>query len=223
MAERGLIRRGLDAAQSLNPSGWSLELPTLTREVEIPVYVVHNSPDAEDYFFLFDFERFMERSKRGWFVRPKLKIWAGRSDFNRRRFARQFREVFATEFEKMRADLRRRSSWGVGWLDFGSDILAPISLVTSLVVNIVLLAALAPGSAKRQLRRETKLEDQIDEMQGRVEDALSRIEIALHIELYAHAYRARPRGSLAGLDYEAWPLPGYVAEHLYDRSSGSWW
>ena len=32
-----------------------LSLPTLGREAEIAVYMVHNTDDAEDYFFLFDF------------------------------------------------------------------------------------------------------------------------------------------------------------------------
>ena len=70
-------------------SGWSL--PSMTRDAEIDVYLVHSSSDPEDYFFLFDFETFVERSKGGIFVRFKLRVFAGRSDFGRLVFARQFR------------------------------------------------------------------------------------------------------------------------------------
>ena len=54
-----------------------LTLPTLTREAEIAVYMVHNSRDPDDYFFLFDFEEFVDRSSHGAFVRPVLRILAG--------------------------------------------------------------------------------------------------------------------------------------------------
>ena len=56
-----------------------LKPPILGRDVELPVYLIHNSPDVEDYFFIFDFEDFVEQSRQGWFVRPKLRLWAGRS------------------------------------------------------------------------------------------------------------------------------------------------
>ena len=66
------------------------ELPRLGREAVIPVYVVHNSGDAEDYFFIFDFEEFVVRSREGVFVRPRLRVIAGRDDFDRADFAREF-------------------------------------------------------------------------------------------------------------------------------------
>jgi hypothetical protein len=94
-----------------------LSLPTLGREAEIAVYLVHNSEDAEDYFFLFDFEEFVDRSKGGIFVRPKLRVFAGRTDFSRARFARQFREVFASEFDRMRSDQAAKGKTG-GWLNW---------------------------------------------------------------------------------------------------------
>ena len=47
-----------------------LPFPRLMREVEIASYLVHNSSDPEDNFFLFDFEEFVARSESGLFVRP---------------------------------------------------------------------------------------------------------------------------------------------------------
>ena len=40
--------------------GYLPEMPTLGSEAEIAVYVVHNSGEAENYFFLFDFEEFVD-------------------------------------------------------------------------------------------------------------------------------------------------------------------
>ena len=45
------------------------ELPKFGTEVEIPVYVVHNSLDAEDYFFIFDFE-----ISPAWYSREQTRI-----------------------------------------------------------------------------------------------------------------------------------------------------
>ncbi|MBB5516768.1 hypothetical protein FHS89_002810 [Rubricella aquisinus] len=199
----------------------SVEMPTLTRDADIDVYLVHNSLDPEDYFFQFDFEQFMERSKRGLFVRPRLRIWAGRSDFDRRRFARQFREVFAREFEAMRRQNGQGKSWG--WIDFGSTLLFPVALVSTIVVNLVLLAALGLDTDKRKRRRARQIEAEVEETKERVEDALSRITITLHRELYSYAYRSGTPGKLTGMDYEAWPLPAYVRAHMQDGESSSWW
>ena len=81
-------RKALDRLKDQLPV---VKAPTLGTTVDVPVYVIHNSADAEDYFFIFDFEQFVERSRSGIFVRPKLKVWAGRNDFGRGAFARQFR------------------------------------------------------------------------------------------------------------------------------------
>ena len=53
------------------------------REVAIAVYLIHNSRDPGDYFFVFDFEEFVARSKSGVFAPPALRVFAGRDDFNR--------------------------------------------------------------------------------------------------------------------------------------------
>lgn len=206
-----------------------LSLPDVTREVEIAVYLVHNSNDAEDYFFLFDFEEFVENSRSGLFVRPVLRVFAGRDDFSRTLFARQFREVFANEFDRMRTELAasKNSKWG--WLSFGNAI----NLVGGLVSNLVLALALSAGSKVMQglgIARvftaksdETKLRDEIEKTKSQVETALERIEITIHRELYDHAYRDGYLGKISDMDREAWPLPAYVRAHLTQRSNGSWW
>jgi hypothetical protein len=213
----------------------TFEWPTLGKTVEIPVYVIHNSRDAEDYFFIFDFEEFVERSREGIFVRPKLKVWAGRSDFSRTLFARQFREAFAREFDAARNALKaeQQKGRGFGWLgwDLGFDVVS--SLVASFIANIVLLLATTTGRAVlsvlpvpnwvRGKSKEGKLEDQITATQAKVDEALEALEIILHRTLYEHAWREGAGGPLSGMDYEAWPLPDHVVRHLGDGTSGSWW
>ncbi|WP_299962776.1 hypothetical protein [uncultured Roseobacter sp.] len=212
-----------------------VSLPTLGRQVALPVYLIHNSADAEDYFFIFDFEEFVEQSRQGWFVRPKLQLWAGRSDFNRRAFARQFRESFAQEFDLARSELAAQSGTKRGWFGglpgFFRDIAAPS--LPGVLANLVLLVAVSAGSKVlgqilprgwlQQKSAAQKLEDGIAETKGKVDAALEQIEITLHMELYRHAWRGAPPGRLTGVDYDAWPLPAYVRQHLMDGTSGSWW
>ncbi|WP_298912877.1 hypothetical protein [uncultured Roseobacter sp.] len=212
-----------------------LKLPTLGSEVELPVYVIHNAPDAEDYFFIFDFEEFVEQSRQGWFVRPKLRLWAGRSDFNRRAFARAFRESFAREFELARVQLATQKDAKRGWFGglpgFLRDIASPS--LPGVLANLVLLVALSAGGKiltqvlpagwMRQKSDAQKLEEGINETKTKVDEALGQIEITLHMDLYRHAYRSQPPGRLTGVDYDAWPLPDYVKQHLMDGTSGSWW
>lgn len=225
---KGLGDRITDAVSGLS-------LPKLGREVALPVYLIHNSTDAEDYFFIFDFEEFVEQSRQGWFVRPKLALWAGRSDFNRRAFARQFRESFAQEFDLARAELAARPEAKRGWFGglpgFFRDIAAPS--LPGMLSNLVLLVAVSagtkvlgqilPASWTRQKTDAQKLEAGIEETKGKVDSALAQIEIKLHMELYRHAWRGGPPGRLTGVDYDAWPLPAYVRQHLEDGTSGSWW
>jgi hypothetical protein len=207
-----------------------LSLPSLGREAEIAVYMVHNRDDAEDYFFLFDFEEFAARSRAGLFVRPRLRIHAGRDDFSRARFAREFRAVFAREFDRMRTELARGKA-RMGWLSWGSN--SVLDLIGGLVANLVLAVALSLGkqvlamlglaNVLKERSAEARLADEIDRTKGQVEAALARIEVTLHPELYDHAWRHGLKGPRAALDREAWPLPDYVRAHLDDRESGSWW
>lgn len=211
----------------------SVKMPTLGKTVDIPVYVIHNSPDPEDYFFIFDFEQFVERSRSGMFVRPRLKVWAGRDDFARRAFARQFRESFGREFDAARQAMSAGNTSGGGWFswDLGKDLIT--GAVSNFVANVVLLVALSagkmvwsalplPGFLRGKSDGE-KLESSIEETQAKVDQALVDMEVTLHLELYQHACRDAGQGSRRQMDYDAWPLPAYVANHLTDQESTSWW
>lgn len=209
-----------------------LKMPTLGKSVDVPVYVIHNSPDAEDYFFIFDFEQFVERSRAGMFVRPRLQVWAGRNDFGRGAFARQFRESFAREFDAARTALAAGGGAKNGWFSWslGKDLSG--GAVSGFVANIVLLVAMSAGKMVwsalplpgflREKSDGEKLESSIAETQGKVDAALATMEITLHRELFDHAYRGAP-ASRRDLDYDAWPLPAYVRQHLTDEASTSWW
>lgn len=208
-------------------------LPKLGREVEMPVYVIHNSTDPEDYFFIFDFEQFVEQSRHGLFVRPKMQIWAGRQDFDRRHFARQMRESFSREFDIARTQLAAEQDKPKGWFGYLGSLVSEAGSVSGFVSNVVLLVALSAGKlvlgqvlpaawlAEKSDAR--KLEEGIADTKDKVDTALMNAEIRLHMELYRHAYRGQPPGRLTGMDFEAWPLPAYVSQHLGDGASGAWW
>lgn len=206
-----------------------MSLPTLGREAEIAVYLVHNSSDAEDYFFLFDFEEFVDRSKEGIFVRPVLRVFAGRNDFSRTQFARQFREVFGREFDRMRsgqADKGKKGgwlSWNFNVVDLISDFVATLVLGLALSVGRMVLGQLAVPSFLKGKSAEAKLADEIDRTKGQVEAALAALDVSVHPELLAHAERVGGTQKRADLERDAWPLPDYVRAHLEDGRSGSWW
>jgi hypothetical protein len=213
-----------------------VKMPTLGKTVDIPVYVIHNSPDPEDYYFIFDFEQFVERSRGGMFVRPRLKVWAGRSDFARGAFARQFRESFGREFDAARSAMSAGSTQSRGWLswDMGKDLVT--GAVSGFVANVVLLVALSagkmvwsalplPGFLRGKSETE-KLESSISETQGKVDRALEDMEVTVHRDLRKHAHKGMPTASLHNVDDDAWPLPEFVATHLEDKvpsASLSWW
>ncbi len=209
--------------------GFVPDLPKLGREAEIAVYLIHNSNDAEDYFFLFDFEEFVDRSKGGIFVRPVLRVFAGRDDFSRVRFARQFREVFAREFDRMRSELGDKGekrgwlSWNFNVVDLISDFVATMVLGLALSVGRMVLGKMALPAILKGKSAEAKLADEIDRTKGQVEAALAALDVSLHPELLAHAERVGGTQKRADLKREAWPLPDYVRAHLGDGESGSWW
>lgn len=211
------------------------ELPRLGKDVEIPVYVVHNSLDEEDYFFIFDFEQFVESSRSGLFVRPRLKVWAGRDDFRRSVFARQFRESFSLEFDIARAQLESRDAEKTGWFGFLKNTFGEIkgASLGAFLSNLVLLMAMSSGKAilsqilpaswLGNQSDQQKLEKAISETQEKVDVALKELEISLHAELMKHAYRDGGAGKRSRLDRDAWPLPDFVRQHLHDGKSGAWW
>lgn len=207
-------------------------MPRLMREVEIAVYLVHNSRDPEDYFFLFDFEEFVARSESGIFVRPALRIFAGRDDFSRTLFARQFRDVFAAEFDRMRRELTSGKGKR-GWLDWTFVGSSAVDVIGGLVANLVLATALSigrrafSGIALPKLLSgkapEAKLADRIEGTKSQVEVALARIDVTIHPELYDHAWRDGYKGRISDMDRDAWPLPAYVRAHLDRGKSTAWW
>ncbi|WP_299725117.1 hypothetical protein [uncultured Tateyamaria sp.] len=212
-----------------------IELPKLGKDVEIPVYVVHNSLDAEDYFFIFDFEQFVESSRQGLFARPKLRVWAGRDDFSRTEFARQFRRSFAREFDIARAQLEAQGERKTGWFGFLKNTFGELkgASLGSFLSNLVLLAATTTGKAVLAQILPTswmtsrsdaqKLDAAIDETQTKVDAALGALTITLHAELMEHAFKDGGSGRRSGLERDAWPLPAYVRQHLHDGKSGAWW
>ena len=204
------------------------ELPRLGREAVIPVYVVHNSGDAEDYFFIFDFEEFVVRSREGVFVRPRLRVIAGRDDFDRADFARQFRESFAREFDAARAALEAQGAGG-GWFSWMSGLGKEIvgGPLTGFVANVVLLVALSAGRMvlsqilpKGLMQGKSdamKLEDNIEATKKKVDDALAAIDLVLHRDLSLHAHYGVLPAHLAARDFDVWPLPGFVRNHLEEH------
>lgn len=211
----------------------AISLPTLGKSADVPVYLIHNSPDPEDYFFIFDFEQFVEASREGIFVRPKLKVWAGRDDFGRAAFARQFRESFSEEFDAARAALAQGSMGKGGWLSWGTARDVVGTLGANWVATVVLFIALSAGKivwnalpVPQILRGKSdagKLEDKIKDTQSKVDAALADMTIVLHRELWSHAYRGTDPGRMVGMEYDAWPLPHFVRKHLDDGTSTSWY
>lgn len=215
-------------------------LPELSfaSDVEIPVYLIHNTPDAEDYTFLIDFERFLREAKAGIFARPVLKVWAGRSDFDRSAFARNLREAFSHEFARMRAEAKspKREGWfSVKFNDLLNGTAAVHFLGTVVLYTAVTGSKMALRGAGAALGLDRfiarfkgadaldKVEADIAEKQRIVDAALAQTSIALHRDLYYHAYRASTPGPLTGIDHDAWPLPDYVTAHLNDGKTDSWW
>ncbi len=210
------------------------KLPTLGRQVPIPVYMVHNSDHPDDYFFIFDFEEFVEKSRDGMFVRPKIKLFAGRDDFNRGAFARQFRVSFAKQFDAARDTLvaqKKQGGW-FGWLSetaseiSGSNLqafAAHVVLLVSLSAGKMVLSAILPARFFSGRSSAQKLEESIEDTKVKVDLALERLEVVLHWELCAHAFYGDQPEGFREEDYDTWPLPEYVKEHLDDKETGAFW
>lgn len=229
-----LPKLGKLATMLANTARDSLPDFTLTSEAPIPIYVVHHGPNAEDYTLLCDFEQFMRENQSGFLARPVLTIWAGRSDFERQAFARNLRHAFSTQFDAVRATMRaemesQRTSWTLP--SVGDIVLWGLSTTGSLIGSLVLYIATGTGrSALRDIGRivrtsalgravqgksaEAELEDLIETKKTTIDAALARIDIRLHPDLYAHAWRGQGPGPMTGMDRDAWPLPDFVADRM---------
>ena len=222
-----------DSVRGALDTAWD-QLPefNLTTDVEIPVYVIHHGPDAEDYEILCDFVGFMTANQKGFLARPVLRVWAGRQDFQKYLFARRLREDFTAQFEVLRLALRaERESSGWGFPTVGEVFLFGAQLTGQIVAALLLWIATETGRAAigqitqilrnstlgklvRGKSTEEQLEDLIDEKKAVIDEGLARLEITLHRDLYLHAWRGQSPGPMTGMDRDAWPLPGFVSERL---------
>lgn len=212
------------------------EMPQVLPRAEVPVYLVHQGRGAEDYFFVFDFEDFVTRSKTGVFVRPALTLFAGRDDFDRAVFAGHFRESFARAFDEMRLALKAEQEaagtrWGwLGWVPDVALIAGPaLGAVGLFVMAVAVLAGRAvlpvvklPAWARRK-SPEARLEDEIEGLKGRVDQALRRIDVQMHPELQLQAIRKGGPGDPDAIVFGDWPLPAHVMAHLEDGQSVAVW
>ena len=231
---RNLLSSVGDTLKGALNTAWD-QIPdvSLISDIEVPVYVLHHGPGAEDYELLCDFETFMKESQSGLLKRPALRIWAGRSDFERHLFACHLREAFSNQFDMVRnahraeAEARRKS-----WLQFPSLselILMGLTGAAGLAGSLLLYLATSMGGKALEdifarLKSavgassdpEQELEKLIAEKKSTIDEGLARIEISLHRDLYAYAWRGQRPGPMTGIDRDAWPLPGFVRERMDD-------
>ena len=200
------------------------QMPSIGKTVEVPVYVIHSGSGPEDYYFIFDFEEFVERSREGLFVRPQIMVWAGRRDFGRLNFSRQFRVAFGEQFDAARAQLEAetdrksgqgwfgwlRDLWGKGLGGFASELvlLVALSAGRKVLAQVGRAHWLAGKSEARQL------EEVIEDTQSKVDAALEAMEVRLHPQLHTHAWRGQRPGPSDEMDPDAWPLPDRIARLL---------
>lgn len=212
------------------------QLPELSfvSDIDVPVFVIHHGPAAEDYELICDFEQFMKASQSGLLNRPVLKLWSGRSDFERYLFARNLREAFSDQFEAVRQQHQaereaEKTQWSLP--SMGDVLFWGFNLASGLVGSLLLYLATETGrTALERISKilrssivgrtlgstspEAELEELIEEKKAVIDAALSRIEIVLHRDLYVHAWRGQPPGPMTGMDREAWPLPAFVRERM---------
>lgn len=198
------------------------ERPDLMPRVDLPVYLIHTGARADDYFFVFDFERFVARSREGIFVRPRILLMAGRDDFDRPGFTGYFRQCFAKEFEAMRDALGAEDDYG--WFNRLQNGVWAAGSIAGAMSLIVLWVAVSAGRAllpsvrlPRLLRRRSKeaqLEGEIDTLRKDVDAGLAAMKVTLHPELQLHAIAKGGPGDPEALDLSDWPLPDFVTKAM---------
>lgn len=70
---------------------------------------------------------------------------------------------------------------------------------------------------------EAKPAHGIDRTEGPVETALSRLEVTIHPDFFAHAYRHGLEGPVGAMDRAACLLPTFVRAYPWEGESVSWW
>ena len=222
--DTGWLTRAKSAINGALPALPSLDF---AEDVDIPVYLIHHGADPEDYEIIFDFDLFVAETHRGFLARPKLTLWSGRNDVQRTVFARRLREAFAEQFETVRRELaaertsrwRLPTIWDIGGFVFSgaSSLLGTVFLMLATSAGRkaiedvrAFLADSVVGRSFRSKPARVKLEETIREKQATIDEGLTRMEIKLHRDLWVHAHRGGPPGSMEGMDFGAWPLPGFV-------------
>lgn len=217
-----VFRRGVADLWNVLP-----ERPDLMSRVDLPVYMIHMAPGPDDYYFVFDFEELVARSREGGFVRPRIRLYAGRDDFDRQVFAGYFRQSFTREFDAMRK--AQASQQQGGWFDRAQEGVWQAGSAWGAMSLIVLWLALSAGKAvmprfrlPRLLHRRSKeaqLESEIETLKGQVDAGLAAMQVTLHPELQLHAMARGAPGDPEALDLSGWPLPGFVTQALKDAQN----
>lgn len=209
-----------------------MSLPHVPRRgPEVPLWLIHPAggaaaaPDA--YAIVFDFPAFVEATHAGV---PRLAVWSGCADVDPRGLRQTLRRVLAAEFDTARAQL---TAWQAGEAPTGVSRegalaglavqgatavlrLHPVGFVLGALVTLASLAGGegrppdAPAAESDRLR----LESEIARLTAVADRAMGEMPVRLHRDLYAHAWAGHRGGRLTGMDYDAWPLPGYVRTHL---------
>ena len=217
------LRRALDGLWDVLPQRLDL-MP----RVDLPVYLIHMDQGAEDYFFVFDFDDLVARSRGGVWVRQRFRLMAGRDDFDRQRFAGYFRQCFSREFDAMRDSLAAESENGRfgGWFGRAQDGVWLSGSALGALSLIVLWLAVSAGRAllpripvprlMRARDKKARLEAEIDALKSEVDRGLEAMEVTLHADLQFHAIARGGPGDPDALDVSDWPLPEFVSQAMKD-------
>ena len=76
--------------------------------VDIPGFVLPTGPHEDDYFLQFEFNEVLKRLSSGTLVRPRLVIFAGRDDMNRKLLADRINTNFTRAFEAAKNSARQK-------------------------------------------------------------------------------------------------------------------
>lgn len=86
---------------------WSRDLPTRFRELfvrdcAVPVLLLPTGPGAADFTCRFEFADAVDQLQSGILVRPRLDVWAGREDVDRRKLATILKDQFRAQLDEQR-------------------------------------------------------------------------------------------------------------------------